>query len=172
MIDSYIMDNYYIYGCAIGPRGNATIPVKYIYVNNTLTLYMIEDGTQFTKIVSNEGHERYYVGKISEFNFHNWNKYNNSGPNGYKLKKEGFCFYIKIKNDDKNKKELEDKEIEIEKIKLDLESKIKIIEDNNKEIERLKIELESKIKIIEDNNKEIERLKIEKEEMRKFYIES
>ena len=165
MVDSYIMDNYYIYGCAVGPTGNATIPVKYIYVNNTLTLYMIEDGTQFTKIVSNEGHERYYVGKISQFNFDNWNKYNNSGFGGYKLKKDGFCFRIKIKNDDNIKKELEEKYKEIEKIKSELE-------DKDKEIEKIKSELESKIKIIEDNYKEIERLKIEKEEMRKFYIDS
>ena len=74
---------------------------------------------------------------------------------------------------DKKIENIEDiKDKEIEKIKSELESKIKIIEDKDKEIEKIKSELESKIKIIEDNDKEIERLKIEKEELRKFYIDS
>ncbi len=90
----YIENNFYMYGTSIGPRGNGCIPIKFIYEINDLVIYMIEDG--FTKMVSNKGHERYYTGYIKDFDFNNWDKYNNSGSGGYKIKNYGNPFKIQI----------------------------------------------------------------------------
>jgi hypothetical protein len=48
------------------------------------TVYLIDD-TTYTKMVTESGVAKYYVGKISAFNPNNWNTYSNAGSN-YKIR--------------------------------------------------------------------------------------
>ena len=108
----YVENNFYMYGPAIGPSGNASYPITFIYENDDLIIYMIQDG-KYTKMVSNKEHVRHYSGLLKDFDFNKWNNYNISGIGCYKIKNYGDPFRIKIirENIIENFKLAEDKDI-------------------------------------------------------------
>ena len=55
------------------------------------TVYLVEDDS-YTKMVTESGVAKYYVGKISAFNPNNWNTYSNAGSN-YKIKNVSKIMY-------------------------------------------------------------------------------
>jgi hypothetical protein len=67
-----------------GPWVGRQIPAEIKFLDDGRTVYLIEDGT-YTKMVSSDGQEKYYVGNISQFNPANWNSYTNTGGGKYLL---------------------------------------------------------------------------------------
>lgn len=64
-----------MYGPWIGPD----VPVQNTrMINNNVVVYMIGNDN-YTKMVSSDGQERYYKGKMSEFSPSNWTSYNTTG---------------------------------------------------------------------------------------------
>jgi hypothetical protein len=73
-----------MYGSWIGSDNQTVIK----FLDNGLPVYMFYDG-YYTKMVSEDNQEKYYVGNLSQFNPANWNSYANTGGGKYLLRKTG-----------------------------------------------------------------------------------
>lgn len=72
-----------------GPWISADIPVQSTkMLSNNVIVYMIQERA-YTKMVTSDGQEKYYIGNISDFNPSNWNSYSSTGGGNYLLKTKG-----------------------------------------------------------------------------------
>lgn len=77
---------YYIYGCCVGPLGNAEIQVNNIEIMGDQTVYIIQDGS-YTKMVQWPSNViKYYTGTVDNFSTENWDTYNLQPSGNYLLK--------------------------------------------------------------------------------------
>ena len=65
-----------------GPWVGRQIAAEIKFFDDGRHVYLVEDGP-YTKMVSSDGQEKYYVGNISQFNPANWNSYNPTGGGKY-----------------------------------------------------------------------------------------
>ena len=71
-----------------GPWITMDIPVQTTQMLSNVIVYMIKQGP-FTKMVTSDGQEKYYIGEISDFKPSNWNSYSSTGGGNYLLKTKG-----------------------------------------------------------------------------------
>jgi hypothetical protein len=74
----------YMYGPWIG--NDRATEIKFL--DDGRHVYMFYDG-HYTKMVSEDNQEKYYVGNIDKFNPSDWNSYSNTGGGKYLLRKTG-----------------------------------------------------------------------------------
>ena len=74
----------YMYGPWIGDDRATEIK----FLDDGRHVYMFYDG-HYTKMVSEDNEEKYYVGNIAKFNPSDWNSYSNTGGGKYLLRKTG-----------------------------------------------------------------------------------
>jgi hypothetical protein len=74
----------YMYGPWIG--GDRATEIKFL--DDGRHVYMFYDG-YYTKMVSEDNQEKYYVGNIAKFNPSDWNSYSDTGGGKYLLRKTG-----------------------------------------------------------------------------------
>jgi hypothetical protein len=74
----------YMYGPWVGDDRATEIK----FLDDGRHVYMFYDG-QYTKMVSEDNQEKYYVGNIAKFNPSDWNSYSNTGGGKYLLRKTG-----------------------------------------------------------------------------------
>lgn len=85
-----------------GPWIGRDVPVQNVkMLNNNVTVYIIEDG-QFTKMVSSDGQEKYYTGRMNDFNPSSWNTYSSTGGGMYLLKNGSTVPVTAIPNETQN----------------------------------------------------------------------
>jgi hypothetical protein len=74
----------YMYGPWIG--ADRATEIKFL--DDGRHVYILDDG-YYTKMVSEDNQEKYYVGNIAKFNPSDWNSYSNTGGGKYLLRKTG-----------------------------------------------------------------------------------
>ena len=77
---------YYIYGCCVGPLGNAEIQVNNIEIMGDQTVYIIQDGSHTKMLQWPSNVAKYYTGTVDNFNTENWDTYNLQPSGNYLLK--------------------------------------------------------------------------------------
>ena len=77
---------YYIYGCCVGPLGNAEIQVNNIEIMGDQTVYIIQDGSHTKMVQWPSNVAKYYTGTVDNFNTENWDTYNLQPSGNYLLK--------------------------------------------------------------------------------------